>query len=279
MSDEEPRREDPSRGWRRDLSARILPTLGWSALGVPLLIFGTLIAAPTVATAADRHGLPGTAIGLGMVACLAILAAVAVRGSFPHLRRRRSMVREARSLGLRRVGRFRLSRSQLSLPALGASGPTRYFESLVAGHRDGQSVFVVDYAIGNDSGYVPMHPRTCALGHLDTQVPALIVEPRSLLGLPEPHAAMTQRSFESGEFDHRYRVWTADARFAEAFIDARMMAWMIDLSGDWSFEVAGSWALCGSGRLAPDRLAELLSNLDGFLAHVPHVVSSLYPAT
>jgi hypothetical protein len=251
--------------------------IGWTGV-TTVLLFGTLIAAPVVARDADRHGLPGTAIGLGMVACLAALSVVAARTSLPHLRRHRSMVFAARTLGLQQVERFRLSSSQRALPALGSDGPRRSFESLLAGHWQGATVFVVDYAIGNPSDYMPMHQRTCALVRIPVTCPVLTVQPRHLWDVISDPGGTVELAFESESFDRRYRVRTTDRLFAEAFIDTRMMAWLIDLPDAWEFEVAGEWALGGTSRLAPDRLNELLANLEAFRKHVPRVVGSLFSA-
>ena len=112
-----------------------------------------------------------------------------------------------------------------------------------------------------------------------TTCPALVVQPRHSWDPVSDPDGMVELALESEAFDRRYRVRTTDRRFANAFIDARMMAWMIDLPDPWSFEVAGGWALCGSDRLAPERLGDLLANLDAFRAHIPRVIASLYPAS
>ena len=78
-------------------------------------------------------------------------------------------------------------------------------------------------------------------GELDA--PALKVEPRPHVTAEIPLGPLVIRSTESGAFGRRYRVRTEDRLFATAFLDQRMLAWMLEQGDDWTFEVGGPWAM------------------------------------
>jgi hypothetical protein len=49
---------------------------------------------------------------------------------------------------------------------------------------------------------------------------------------------MSEVTLESETFNRSFTVRSADPRFASALLDARMMAWLLDRSGEWG--VVGS---------------------------------------
>lgn len=50
--------------------------------------------------------------------------------------------------------------------------------------------------------------------------------------------------FESEEFNRAFTVKCDDRRFANALIDGRMMAWLLEDRSRWGFEMATGWAFC-----------------------------------
>ena len=85
--------------------------------------------------------------------------------------------------------------------------------------------------------------------------------------------------FESEEFNRAFKIASEDRRFAFAFIDATMMTWLMDEGGVARYEVVGPLALCYVDRVGPAEYENLLEVLRRFHAHMPTVVSSLYPRT
>lgn len=83
--------------------------------------------------------------------------------------------------------------------------------------------------------------------------------------------------FESEAFNRSYYVRSSDTRFANDFVDARMMEWLLKHAEGFSFEVAGDQGLCYQRKLSPADMVPLLGTAKAFLDHIPRVVSSLYP--
>jgi hypothetical protein len=83
--------------------------------------------------------------------------------------------------------------------------------------------------------------------------------------------------FESEDFNKEFNVKSSDKKFANDFIDARMMDWLLKDGEGFSFEVAADRLLCFHRRLKPIELVPLLGTAKAFRDHIPRVVSSLYP--
>lgn len=82
--------------------------------------------------------------------------------------------------------------------------------------------------------------------------------------------------FESAEFNRAYQVKCDDKKFANDFVDARMMDWLLKHGAGYSFEVCGDRVLCAHKRLQPDELIPLLGTTRAFHEAVPRVVFDLY---
>jgi hypothetical protein len=52
------------------------------------------------------------------------------------------------------------------------------------------------------------------------------------------------------------------------------MAWLLEREPNMSFELAGPWGMTVTQRVNPEAPADLVSALDGFLEHLPHVAIS-----
>jgi len=83
--------------------------------------------------------------------------------------------------------------------------------------------------------------------------------------------------FESEEFNKRYQVKCTNEKFANDFIDARMIEWLLKNGTGYSFEVSGDEMLVVHKRLKPTELMPLLQAAEGFAQAVPRVVFDLYP--
>ncbi|HXF71312.1 MAG TPA: hypothetical protein VNO79_01710 [Actinomycetota bacterium] len=118
---------------------------------------------------------------------------------------------------------------------------------------------------------------SCAVTEIEAACSPLRLERENLLTRLADHLALRDLEFESEEFNRRFNVKGEDRRFAHAFVDARMMDWLLTVPGEFSFEVCGRWLLCYSRRRAPFDLVPLLGTLQGFRERVPRVVFDLYP--
>jgi hypothetical protein len=83
--------------------------------------------------------------------------------------------------------------------------------------------------------------------------------------------------FESEEFNRKYNVKCLDKKFANDFVDARMIEWLIQHGDGYSFEACGDQVLVSHHRLQPVELTPLLGTAQGFAKAVPRVVFELYP--
>jgi hypothetical protein len=82
--------------------------------------------------------------------------------------------------------------------------------------------------------------------------------------------------FESEDFNRAFNVTSPDKKFANDFVDARMMQWLLQTGKGTSFEVMGDRLLACRRKLSPMEIVTLLGISKAFLDHVPRVVYSLY---
>jgi hypothetical protein len=67
-----------------------------------------------------------------------------------------------------------------------------------------------------------------------------------------------------------------DGKFANDFVDQRMMRWLLGTERGFSFEACGRWLLVFGKRRRPTELVPLLDTLKQFRDQVPTVVYDLY---
>ena len=118
---------------------------------------------------------------------------------------------------------------------------------------------------------------TCVMRNLSTRWPHLVIKRESLLSGIRDVLGFRDIQFESEEFNKRFYVKCDDSRFASAFVDPRMMAWLLDSTGKAHFEVAGTWLLCAAPRVTATEIAGVVTYARAFEAQIPTVVADLYP--
>ncbi len=139
--------------------------------------------------------------------------------------------------------------------------------------------FDVRYQVkgGQDEGWVYTGWRFMGLAPLPANCPPLWMGTGGSL---QPTEKTPRVHFESIAFNQKVRVLCADAYFATALVDARMMAWMLDQSPAWTtFEVNGPHVLVRTDSdddMGGD-MGQVLIGLSRFVQHLPQVVRSLYP--
>ena len=76
---------------------------------------------------------------------------------------------------------------------------------------------------------------------------------------------------ESEEFNRRFDVRAADRRFANALLDQRMMAWLLEQAPDSGFEIVDGRLMVFRARVTAslDDVARALELADGFSQRVP----------
>lgn len=103
----------------------------------------------------------------------------------------------------------------------------------------------------------------------------LVVEPRPAV-TTDPLGPLPVRSSESDRFGHRFRIRTQDPLFGTAFLDQRMLAWMLDQPEGVTYEVGGAWAMVSHHDLGdPARLHDSVDLLRRFCAKIPPVAASM----
>ena len=164
-------------------------------------------------------------------------------------------------------------------------GQRRTAENVLWGDVAGMTVRLFDYSYviqhhnPNGPDTTSTHRFSCALAGLDAMCPHLAIDHESFMSRLASHVGIHDIEFESEEFNRAFKIASEDRRFAFAFIDATMMTWLMDEGGVARYEVIGPLALCYVDSVGPAEYENLLEVLRRFRAHVPTVVSSLYPRT
>ena len=107
-------------------------------------------------------------------------------------------------------------------------GTARQIEHAISGVVRGIQVWMFEYWYAQDTedaeGERPLLWFDCITVKVDAWCPPLMVEPRQ-----GPRGAPAGGiMFESEEFNREFRVHAAEAEFASAAVDPRMIAWFLD---------------------------------------------------
>ncbi len=259
--------------WRTSIGASMIRQGAWSVL--PLVAIAAVITTlPTMAAEADDRGLPGKVIAFTILIALCAGALYVVSSMMPSIGRRRAMSRSARSMDLQFTRRFALPHSASLIPMLSMAGESRMLSNLVSGRSEHEPRIAFDCLVIPEAAYAKSRTFTCAFAGIMLWLPTLVIE-RGAEGLA-PYYGLQKVGFESVEFDERYRVWTEDARAANALVDQQLMMWLLELPGSFSFEAAGGRVIAYSENLDAVRLPSLFEPLDGFIARIPRAARSLY---
>jgi hypothetical protein len=87
---------------------------------------------------------------------------------------------------------------------------------------------------------------------------------------------LADMEFELDEFNRAFTVKCKDRKFANDFIDQRMMHWLLGTDRAFAFETCGPWLLVYSKRRKPTELTPLFGTLRQFRDGIPRVVYDLY---
>ena len=116
---------------------------------------------------------------------------------------------------------------------------------------------------------------TCAAIPVPFSCPRLTVEPR---GIDDPFEAPGDEvRLELEEFGRRFRVRSADRRFAFAFLDQRMMRALLALPPEVLLDADEETVVLWAPVLPPERVLLLFEAARAIRRHIPRVVGDLYP--
>lgn len=118
---------------------------------------------------------------------------------------------------------------------------------------------------------------TCCLLEIAAAFPSLAVTRENVFTRLADGLGFRDIEMESPDFNARFQVSSKDRGFAYAFIDARMMGWLLGLEGKEEFEVAGGWLLLfHRGRRKPEEFAPLIETALALRDRVPRAALSMY---
>ena len=118
---------------------------------------------------------------------------------------------------------------------------------------------------------------TCALTEVPAVWPHLMVTPEK--GLTKLIGALdgADIDFESGEFNRMFRVTCEDRQFAQTFIDAQMIEFLLSTKAEFQIEVRGRWVLFTTAVTPPRGFPGLMKLSNAFRSVIPPLVWDLYP--
>jgi len=222
------------------------------------------------------------AFPLVLFAGIAAIVAVLVLGYLGKQRRRQRFALIARQLGLSYAPEdpFGL----LGWPfVLFTRGDGQGIENVVWGEWQGVSLHAFDFWFYDETTDANGHRSRsytrfdCAVANIDAACPSMTLDRENLLTRIADALALKDIQFESDEFNRAFNVKSSDPAFANAFVDARMMTWLLSADRGYAFEVVGNRMLVAGPRVDPLSLVPLLGTLKAFRDQVPRVVFSLYP--
>jgi len=143
------------------------------------------------------------------------------------------------------------------------------------------SVFQYRYTTGSGDDSTT-HFSTLALVNLPFAAPHTKIGPEGFWSGIGRAVGIRDIEVESTVFNDRFRVTGNDERFAVALLDQDMLAWLLSpdsRGGAVKFELWGPWLLCVSEKLDMEQMFGFLDWGQSVRAHMPSVLSSLYPVS
>ncbi|MGZ5291360.1 MAG: hypothetical protein ACXWDS_05575 [Actinomycetota bacterium] len=196
-------------------------------------------------------------------------------------KRREDLARMSRQLGLEYSPED--TRGCLDLPfALLRRGDGRGTENVLSGDWQGMPLLEFDYwyyeesrdSKGNTTRST--YRFSCAAAEVEAGLLPLILGRENVLTRLADSVGLADIELESEDFNRAFTVKCKDRKFANDFLDQRMMGWLLAAETGFSFEACGTWLLVHSKRRRPTELIPLLGTLKQFREQVPRVVFDLY---
>jgi hypothetical protein len=166
--------------------------------------------------------------------------------------------------------------------ALFQKGDGRGIENVIAGEYQSIETKAFDYWYYEEStdskgNRTKTYSRfDCVVAPIDAACSPLTIENESVLTRLADALSFHDIEFESEDFNRTFNVKSPDEKFANDFVDARMMQWLLQNGKGTAFEIMGDRLLTYRRKLSPMEIVLLLGISKAFLDHVPRVVYSLY---
>lgn len=215
---------------------------------------------------------------------LLVVGAVAYFGWQQSVKRREALFALATANGLIWSRQDHLGIAARYPFVLWRAGDERRWENLITGELAGKPVLLFDYTyvdVSRDSDgrdQRTTHAFTCAIAPLDGAfTPGLQLEPENAVTWLKDKVGMRDLELESEEFNRRFEVGARNRQFAVAFLDARMIQWLLATPRTLRFEVLGGHVLVIAPKAAPEQWLLHHHIATDFASRMPNVVRSLFP--
>jgi hypothetical protein len=187
----------------------------------------------------------------------------------------------ARILGMRYEPTDTMGLARLPHPLLHRLAETREVGHVLSGTWHGRDVTVFEYRYtsGADAqGQAIAYAFTCVVTPVASSWPDLVAEPERLPTKLADALALRDIDLELEAFNRAFEVRSTDPRFASAFLDARMTAWLSESApAGFGVEIVAGRLLTFVPVLMPWQIDTALAATTGFLDQVPATIASLYP--
>ncbi|MGZ6544359.1 MAG: hypothetical protein ACXVEI_03505 [Actinomycetota bacterium] len=163
-------------------------------------------------------------------------------------------------------------------------GDGRGLENVLSGSWQGLDVRCFDYwyyeETTNSKGQTSRtyYRFDCVIAPVDAACSRLVIEHENLGTRLANALTFHDIQFESEDFNKAFYVKSPDVKFANDFVDERMMDWLLKNGAGFSFEVDADQMLCFCRKIDPMELVPLLGTAKAFREQIPRVVYSLYPS-
>ena len=196
--------------------------------------------------------------------------------------RRGSFDSQARRAGLRTQPGDPLGLLQAPFALFRRPASARDLENSAWGTHGGREIVIADYWYAPSSNpSLDDYRRFVCVIDTRSEWADLAVSPTSLASAARDAAGLPRSDLESERFNRMFDVRGDDRRFANAFLDARMMEWLMLQAPGVGFEIVAGQMMLFEPRslLSLDDVDRVLRRFDAFGEHVPSVISSLFPVT
>ena len=160
-------------------------------------------------------------------------------------------------------------------------GDGRGSENVAWGTKDGLDTKVFEYWFydtqTDDEGDTSEDYSyfSCALLPAPVFCPHTTIGPEGFFGRVGRALGFHDIEFESEDFNRNMKVKSAEPKFANYLVDARMMEGLLGNKG-WQFELSGQQILTYCNRVKPHEIVGVLSAAEGFHQQIPKVIEDTY---
>lgn len=196
--------------------------------------------------------------------------------------RRGSFDAQARRAGLHAQAGDPLGLLRMPFALFRRAASVRDLENTAHGVRNGREIVIADYWYAPSSNPTLDDYRrfVCVIEPDRSEWVDLSVTPMGPIAAARDAVGLERVDTESERFNRAFEVRASDRRFAAAFLDARMMHWLMQQAPGMGVEIAQGRLMMFEPRTVAsvDDVERALERFDDLLRHLPAVVGSWYPA-